>query len=127
MNLHEFKKELLKDPNFHAVYYNPDIAFQISEMIVDLRIKLGLTQKELAKKTGTYQSSIARLENGNFLPSISFLEKIAKSVNSELIPPKFSILENSTETYNFVLTPPNDLLNLLNPTKELNYKTPSNF
>jgi len=105
MSVDELINELLEDSNFRKEFYKKDLAFEISEMIIDLRIKLGLTQSKLAKKIGTQQSSIARLERGNFLPSLSFLMKIAKALNIDLIPPKFSILEKkdsfaNSESYN---------------------------
>lgn len=98
MKFETFKKELLKDGKFRKEYYRKDdLAFEISEMIIKARIKRGMTQKELAKKVKTKQSSIARLENGNSLPSIKFLQKIAKAFDTVLISPKFDFLEN-TET-----------------------------
>ena len=98
MKFEKFKNELLKDNKFRKEYYRTDdLPFEISEMIIKARIKRGMTQKELAKKVGTKQSSIARLENGNSLPSIKFLQKIAKAFDTVLISPKFDFLEN-TET-----------------------------
>jgi transcriptional regulator with XRE-family HTH domain len=41
---------------------------------------------------GTRQSSIARAESGKIEPSISFLEKVAKAVGTELIYPKFKFM-----------------------------------
>ncbi len=95
MNFETFKKELLKNDELKKEYYRKDdIAFEISEMIVSARIKKGITQKELAEKIGTKQSSIARLESGNFLPSIKFLQKVAKAFDTILLPPKLDLLEN---------------------------------
>ena len=103
MNFETFKKELLKSDELKKEYYRKDdIAFDISEMIVSARIKKEMTQKELAKKIGTKQSSIARLESGNFLPSIKFLQKVAEAFNTILLPPKFELLENrNTKTMLF--------------------------
>ena len=96
MKFETFKNELLKDNKFRKEYYKKDnLAFEISEMIIKARIKRGMTQKELANKVGTKQSSIARLENGNLLPSIKFLQKIAKAFGTVLISPKFDFLENT--------------------------------
>lgn len=90
---------LLKDPEFYKEYHKKDdIAFDISEMVIDARMEKGLTQSQLAKIVGTKQSSIARLENYNTIPSISFLQKIAKALDTNLIPPKFSFLENKHNT-----------------------------
>ena len=95
MNIKELKEELLKNEKFRKEYERKDIALEIGEMIIDARVKVGFTQKKLADKVKTKQPSIARLENGNSLPSIGFLEKIAKAFGTELIPPRFAFLENN--------------------------------
>lgn len=84
MNLDEFKKELLKNPKFRKEYKKKDIAFEIGMKIFEERIKKGMTQAKLAKKIGTKQSSISRLENGKSLPSLRFLEKIAIILKMDL-------------------------------------------
>ena len=44
----------------------------------------GLTQMELAKKTGISQADISRLENGLRNPSIALLQRIADALNMSL-------------------------------------------
>jgi len=87
MDLKKLKKDLLQDKQFKKYYNSDNIAFNISEMVIDARIKRGLTQKELAKKVGTKQSGIARLESGKNLPSLSFLQKISKALNAKITSP----------------------------------------
>ena len=43
-----------------------------------------MTQKQLAEKVGTKQSSIARLESGNYNPSLQFLQKVANALGKQL-------------------------------------------
>jgi transcriptional regulator with XRE-family HTH domain len=93
MNWQELKKELLKDENFNREYNQPDLAFEIGEMVIDARVKFGLTQAELAKLAETQQPSIARLENGTTLPTLTFLEKLAKSMGTYLVGPRFAFLD----------------------------------
>jgi len=64
MNYKEFKKELMKDKEFKEFYENPGLAFEISKKIIDLRIELGLTQSELAKKLKTTKKVIISIEEG---------------------------------------------------------------
>ena len=85
MKYQEFKNQLLKDPEFKKEYEKFDLKHNIASMIIDARIKKEITQTELAIKVGTKQPSIARLENGKNLPSLNFLEKIAKSLKTKLI------------------------------------------
>lgn len=62
---------------------------RISEMVKLARIDKGITQSQLAKMIGTKQPSIARLESGKTPPSISFLNDIAKALDTYLIEPRF--------------------------------------
>jgi ribosome-binding protein aMBF1 (putative translation factor) len=90
----KLKKELFKNKAFKKYYYNNDLSFLISEMVFEARVKKELTQLQLAKKIKTKQSSIARLESGKFVPSISFLKKIADALGAELVPPKIVFKSN---------------------------------
>ena len=72
-----------------------DLAFQISLMITEARVKTGLTQTQLAKKMGTKQPSIARVENRGVLPSLDFLQKMSKALGTNLIPPMFEFLKDN--------------------------------
>jgi DNA-binding XRE family transcriptional regulator len=58
---------------------------QLKSQMIAARIRAGLTQKELAKRMGTHQPAIARLENGRSLPSIGTLRKLAEITGSRLI------------------------------------------
>lgn len=106
MKLKDFKKQLLKDPEFKKEYEKYDLAFEIGEMLLEARIIKGVTQQKLAEMIGTKQSGIARAERGISLPSLSFLEKIAKAFCTNLIV-KFGFMdknnirisENNTKPY----------------------------
>ncbi|VVB91003.1 Helix-turn-helix [uncultured archaeon] len=76
-DLQTFKKEQMKDPAFKREYEKLAPRYAIISELIAARIKKGVTQKELALKVGTTQSSIARLEGGNVNPSLDFLQKIA--------------------------------------------------
>lgn len=84
MNLQEFKKKLLKDPEFAREYYKKDLAFDIGNMVIEARISRGITQTQLAKIIGTKQPGIARLERGESMPSLSLLDKVAKALGTNL-------------------------------------------
>ena len=93
MKISELKKQLLKKNPSLELTVKKDLAFQMAKHLEEARIIKGFTQVELAKKIGTSQSSIARLESGNSLPSLSFLKKIADAFETYLIPPKFAFME----------------------------------
>ena len=94
MSLQKLKEDLLENDNFRREYFNKkNIAFAVAEMVREERMKNGLTQKDLAKLLKTKQSSIARLERGACLPSLNFLEKIAKALKTRLLAPRFLSLK----------------------------------
>ena len=75
-----WEKEALKDPKLRAEYDKLQPQFAI----LRARIEKRLTQEELAKKIGTKQSVISRLESGRANPSVAFLKKLAQALNSHL-------------------------------------------
>jgi len=86
----QLKKELLKDKRIKEFYEKLGPEFAVIEMIIKRRIEKGLTQKELAKKIGTKQSAISRLESGTYNPSLSFLRKVGEALGAKL---KISLIE----------------------------------
>ncbi|MDA7742176.1 helix-turn-helix transcriptional regulator, partial [Francisellaceae bacterium] len=59
---------------------------EIAQKVYELRIKSGLSQKEIADKAQTTQPVIARLESGKDkrVPSLELLNKIASATNTPL-------------------------------------------
>jgi transcriptional regulator with XRE-family HTH domain len=92
MSLEKIKQKLFEDKGFKKYYENPTIAMQIGRQLLKARIIRGITQTQLAKLVGTKQSGIARLENGTGNPSLSFLIRIAKALDTDLIAPTFGIV-----------------------------------
>ena len=86
----QFKRELLKNKKIRDAYENLGPEFAVITMIIKERIKKGLSQKELAKKIGTKQSAISRLESGTYNPSLSFLYKVSEALDVKL---KISLAE----------------------------------
>lgn len=80
----ELKAEWMKDEEFKKEYERLAPRYELISQLITARTKKGLTQKELARKIGTKQSAIARLEGGNVNPSLGFLEKIASALGARL-------------------------------------------
>ena len=58
---------------------------EIARKIYDLRIKAGLSQRELAKKVGTSASAICRLEDADYDGhSLSLLKRIAEALDKRV-------------------------------------------
>lgn len=75
------------------------LKFEIADMVFEARLKKGITQLELANRVGTKQPGISRIEAGEKLPSISFLEKIAEALDTTLVAPRFEFLQNVEYVY----------------------------
>ncbi len=58
--------------------------YELAAQIIEARMKKGLSQAELAEKMGTKQSSVARLESGDYNPSVKFLAKVAQATGTRL-------------------------------------------
>jgi len=84
MNWKEHKKRLLRDPEFRAEYEALEPEYKLASALIRLRLSKGLTQEELARKLHTKQASIARLESGASLPSLSTIKKVAEALDAEL-------------------------------------------
>jgi predicted transcriptional regulator len=55
-----------------------------SALLKGLRLELGLTQTEFAKRVGKPQSTIARIETGTVIPTIKLLREIATKADKRL-------------------------------------------
>ncbi len=80
----EVKKEWLKDPEFKKQYEALKLQRSFMKLLVEQRQKKGLTQKELAEKIGTKQSSIARFESGAYNPTLLFVKRLADALGVEI-------------------------------------------
>ena len=80
----QFKEELLKDKQIKRSYDKLGPEFAVIEMIIKKRIEKGLSQKKLARRIGTKQSAISRLESGTYNPTLAFLQKIGEALNAKL-------------------------------------------
>jgi transcriptional regulator with XRE-family HTH domain len=77
----DWLREQMQEPAFRAAMEELEPAHQVAR----LRIKRGLTQKELANLVGTRQSSISRLESGKAQPSLSFLRRVIEALGGQLV------------------------------------------
>jgi len=76
----EWQAQQSLEPEFVAESLELEAGYQIAR----LRLLRGMTQAELAEMVGTRQPSIARLENGSSMPSLSFLERIAEALDAQV-------------------------------------------
>ena len=82
--LKDLKNRLLEDPEFREEYARVDDEFTLIEALVRARMTAKLTQVELARRLGTTQSAIARLEGGRVSPSFKTLRRYAEATGTRL-------------------------------------------
>lgn len=80
-DLHE---KWMKDPKYRKAYQDWEPEFAIIQAIIRKRIASKMSQKDLARKLGTKQSAISRLESGNYNPTLSFLKKLSNTLGGKL-------------------------------------------
>ena len=79
----EYLDEQLKNPEFRAEYDALEGEFALIRQLIDLRIKRGLSQRDLAKRAGMQQPSIARLETGQ-TASLRTLRRVADALDADV-------------------------------------------
>ena len=82
--LKDLKKRFMEDPEFREEYARIDDEFMLIEALIRARTAAKLTQAELARRLGTTQSAIARLEGGRVSPSFSTLRRYAEATGTRL-------------------------------------------
>ena len=80
----EHLEEQLKDPAFRREWEETELEYQVARAVIKMRLDLGLTQEELARRVGVPQSVIARLESGRHLPSLRSLDRIAGKLGLQI-------------------------------------------
>ncbi len=74
-----------QEPDYREAYQDLRPEFELARSVIEARTNAGLTQAQLAERSNTTQSVIARLESGRTLPSTRTLTKIAESTSTRLM------------------------------------------
>ncbi len=81
----EMHKKWMRDPKYRKAYEAVEEEFALASAVIDVRTRAGLTQEELARRMGTTQPVVARLESGRGRPSMRTLERLAQATGSRLL------------------------------------------
>ena len=74
-----------KDPKMLALIEEEAGKLRMAKVIYGLRTKAGLSQTDLAKRIGTKQSVISRLEDADYeAHSLEMLQRIAKALDNRV-------------------------------------------
>ena len=80
----EYLRGQMANPEFKKEYDALEPEFEIIQAMIDARKSTGITQKQLAERTGINQGDISKLENGNANPSIKTLQRLAAGMGKKL-------------------------------------------
>jgi ribosome-binding protein aMBF1 (putative translation factor) len=69
---------------YDRAYAEADLAGRLAELVYRLRTAAGLTQTEMARRMGTTQSAIARVESGGSTPTLDLLDRAGRAVGVEM-------------------------------------------
>jgi len=81
----DLHKKWMKAPKYRKAYEALEEEFVLASAVIDVRNRAGLTQEALARKMGTTQPVVARLESGRTRPSMRTLERLAEATGSRLL------------------------------------------
>jgi len=81
----EWKAELEKDPEYWAAAEKLRPILDLADSILDLRIKRGWTQAELARRARVWRLRVTRLEDGIGNPDLRFLKKLAAALGAHVV------------------------------------------
>lgn len=79
------RERMLTNPAVRAEYDALADEFALVEELIKARAHSGLTQEEIARRMGTTQSVVARLESGKSMPSTRTLKKYAEATGTRLV------------------------------------------
>jgi DNA-binding XRE family transcriptional regulator len=102
-NFDRYLKEQLKDADFAERFKKAGEAWDVAVKLASLRKASGLSQKQLAKRVGTSQQQISRLESPSYEGhSLSMLRRVAEilgaTVRVEIEPQKIRKLPMVAES-----------------------------
>ena len=83
-NYEKFFQNQMKDPEIRKEYEAMEPEFALIQAMIDARRESGLTQQELARRTGITQADISKIENGNANPSLKTLQRLAAGMGRKL-------------------------------------------
>jgi transcriptional regulator with XRE-family HTH domain len=84
MKFEEYYEKLLGDPEYIAAEKELKPLFDLASEILRYRLKNGWSQTELARRSGTKQTNISRIESGLANPTIKFIQKVARALGAEI-------------------------------------------
>ena len=80
----DFEKKLLRSKSFVKAASQVEYEYSLAKSLIELRRRKNFSQAQLAKKAGTRQPVISRIETATVKPSLGLLERIAQALGAKL-------------------------------------------
>lgn len=80
----DFKAQVLQDSVVRKEYEALEPQFSLLRQFIARRNELKLSQAQLAKRIGTEQSAVSRLESGYVNATVKTLHKVANALGTDL-------------------------------------------
>jgi len=80
MKYSEYKKNLEHNPEYQEARSDLELLFAFGDAVLRARLKKDWTQTELARRVGTKQANISRIEAGLANPTLELIQKLCKSL-----------------------------------------------
>ena len=74
----------LKNPEFRRAYLLLKPRYDLVRELVNLRVDLGVSQSELARRAGTHQSRISKIESAGQEVTLGTIIRLADSLNADV-------------------------------------------
>ena len=88
--------EQMKRPEFKTEYEKLEPEFAIIQAIINARKSSGMTQKQLAERTGIAQADISKLETGSANPSLKTMQRLAFGMGMRLKVEFIPVVDDAT-------------------------------
>jgi DNA-binding XRE family transcriptional regulator len=84
-SLAEARQRALADEEYRKLRARLSVAEAVARVLIQFRMKLNLTQEQLAQLMNTSASTISRLEGGRHVPSLATLARVLEAGGMRLV------------------------------------------
>jgi transcriptional regulator with XRE-family HTH domain len=84
MDLYEYVEKARQDPEYRQAERELRPYLDIANDVLALRLERGWSQTELARRAGTKQANVSRIESGVANPTVKTLQKLAEALGTEV-------------------------------------------
>jgi len=83
--LDDERRRALADEEYRELKAQRSVAEASARVVIQLRMKLNLSQEQLAQMMGASPSTVARLEGGRHVPSLATLARVVEAGGMRLV------------------------------------------